>query len=304
MAEPTISELEKRLSRLERYNRWLKWMVALMAIVWIAGLPTFGILTKVGRQPVMKQIIETEQLVIKDPTGKVRLLLGRDETSGSPESQYGLFIYGKDGESQSELTSWNLNIYSGDGSADFSPISISATRYKGKVSQYLKELSRLSEKRKKQNLTKQEEEAERVRLGREHEPVARFYVNMAGPYLEVTKKSDGQAYSGAGGVQVGVSPYPSVRLSSAEDKTSFSLSALKDGAGLTIRDGQGNKRASLDVDSSAGVGMNLYDKDGKTVRATFGNVTLQTIRTGGIQQRPVSSLVLFDKDGKTYWSTP
>jgi len=73
---------------------------------------------------------------------------------------------------------------------------------------------------------------------------------------------------------------------------------------MSIRDSRGNRRATLNVDSDDGAAINLYDKDGKTIRATFGNVTLQTIRTGGVQQRPASSLVLFDRDGKVMWSTP
>lgn len=302
MPDPTIPELEARINHLERDNRWLRWILALAGIAWIVGVVFIVQFKKPKSGFEAAQVIEVQRLVIKDPAGKVRVIVGRDESAETSEP-YGIFIHGKDGDSEARLTDSNLHIHYDKGSANFSPISVDISQHKLKVSKFFSEISRVSDKGRKQNFTKQEE-ADLIRLTTEFEPTAKFYLNMVGPYLELSKKTDGQAYSGAGRVQVGVSPYPSVTLNSSEDKTSFSLSALKDGAGLTMRDGQGNKRVSLDVDSSAGVGMNLYDKDGKTLRGTFGNVTLQTIRTGGVQQRPVSSLVLFDKDGKSYWSTP
>lgn len=156
----------------------------------------------------------------------------------------------------------------------------------------------------KQKLTKQEQD-KLERLSKEFEPIAQFYLNMSGPYLELKKHPrNGETDSGSGEVHVGASAYPTIGLRAHGDKTSFSLSALKDVAGMTIRDRKGNKRVTLNVDTDNGAAMNLYDIDGKTFRAAFGNVTLETIRTGGIQKRPASSLVLFDKDGKTYWRTP
>ena len=280
---------------MERDNRWLKWGFTLTGVVLIVGLIISTKFTKFQSAPAMSRIIEAERLIIKDAAGKTRAVVGRDENAVVP-NHYGIFIYSEDGESEAGLTDWNLHIYHDYGSANFSPLSVDISQYKIKASQLFREVSRLPDKRAKQELTKQEPA--------DFEPVAKLYVNMTGPYLEVKKRHDGQEYSGAGEVQVGVVPYPSVSLRSSEDKTSFSLSALKGTAGFTMRDSQGKKRASLDVDFSDGASMNLYDKDGKTVRATFGNVTLQTIRTGGIQQRPASSLVLFDKDGKVLWSTP
>jgi hypothetical protein len=47
----------------------------------------------------------------------------------------------------------------------------------------------------------------------------------------------------------------------------------------------------------------LFDAQG-TVRAVLGGTSLETVRTGVIEQRPESSLVLFDKDGKLIWRAP
>ena len=39
-------------------------------------------------------------------------------------------------------------------------------------------------------------------------------------------------------------------------------------------------------------------------RAVLGSTSLELIKTGTIEKRPESSLVLFDKDGKVIWQTP
>src|SRR5262245_3925987 len=265
MSEPTIVELELRMNKLEQNNRWLKWSVALMAIVSVAGLITFGRLPRVSSQPLMGQTIEAEQLVIKDSIGRVRAILGRiDPPSSSPEPVYGLSIQGQDGESEARLTDWNLHIHHGKGLVSLSPISVDISRHKANVAPLLKGLVRLN----KQQLTKQEE-TDLNRLVAELEPEAKFYLNMAGPYLEITKNPRDQVDSGAGIAKFGVSPHPSVELRSLSDETSFSLTALKDSAGMSMRDSQGKRRATLNVDSDAGAAINLYDKDGKTIRATF-----------------------------------
>ena len=49
--------------------------------------------------------------------------------------------------------------------------------------------------------------------------------------------------------------------------------------------------------------MTLRDAEGKT-RAVLGHVTLGGARTGTTEQRPASSLVLFDKDEKVIWMAP
>ncbi len=44
--------------------------------------------------------------------------------------------------------------------------------------------------------------------------------------------------------------------------------------------------------------------DGKGARAVLGSIDLETTATGSVEQRPASSLVLFNKDGKVIWQTP
>ena len=311
MPELTVTELEARLSDLEQNTRWLKWGLVVTAVVSFAGFMSVVLATKFQSQS-QPATAQTEQIVIKDKAGKVRMILGKDEKAEGPQGSYGLFIYGEDGNSEATLTDSSLDIDSGKGSAQFSPMSIDIRQYKNKIteirkraSKFVKDIETLEQKVKSPGATTADKAAVN-RIVEEHrqfsDPETIFYLNLSGPYIELIKRSD-DAFSGAGRAQIGVSPYPSLLLSSSEDKTSFSLSAVKGSAGMTIRDGEGNKRAGLEVDSADGATINLYDRDGKTTRATFGSVALQTIRTGGIQQRP-AALVLFDKEGKVIWSTP
>jgi len=52
-----------------------------------------------------------------------------------------------------------------------------------------------------------------------------------------------------------------------------------------------------------GAALELYDTADK-LRAVLGNVDLETARTGIVETRPPSSLVLFDKEGKVLWRVP
>jgi len=47
----------------------------------------------------------------------------------------------------------------------------------------------------------------------------------------------------------------------------------------------------------------LFDENG-TTRADLGSTSLEITRTGVIEKRPESSLVLFDKASKVIWSAP
>jgi len=54
---------------------------------------------------------------------------------------------------------------------------------------------------------------------------------------------------------------------------------------------------------SLGRNLEIYDAKGAT-RAVLGRISLGEKRTGIVEKRPESSLVLFDKDGKLIWSAP
>lgn len=68
--------------------------------------------------------------------------------------------------------------------------------------------------------------------------------------------------------------------------------------------GSQEPRIELDVDDT-GSRLTLYDKErGMKPRAVLGSTSLTLIKTGTIQNRSESSLVLFDKEGKVIWQTP
>lgn len=86
-------------------------------------------------------------------------------------------------------------------------------------------------------------------------------------------------------------------------RASISLMAgFANTSSMTFQDGDGKRRAWI-IASSLGTEITLYDKDFKP-RAVIGVTTLENPRTGVKEQRPSSSLVLFDKDGKVIWKAP
>jgi len=58
----------------------------------------------------------------------------------------------------------------------------------------------------------------------------------------------------------------------------------------------------LGVDAN-GPHLGLFDEN-ENIRAALGHTALESKTTGTVEQRPASSLVLFDRDGKAIWSVP
>lgn len=48
----------------------------------------------------------------------------------------------------------------------------------------------------------------------------------------------------------------------------------------------------------------LHDDEKGKMRAALGAISTEGTRTGTVEKRPESSLVLFDKDGKVLWKAP
>jgi hypothetical protein len=64
-----------------------------------------------------------------------------------------------------------------------------------------------------------------------------------------------------------------------------------------------SKDGNLQLSTVGGPALRLNDAEGK-LRAVVGASQLETTRTGAVETRPASSLVLFDKNGKVLWSAP
>src|SRR5207248_2020196 len=52
-----------------------------------------------------------------------------------------------------------------------------------------------------------------------------------------------------------------------------------------------------------GAALQLWDNP-KTLRAVLGNTSIESVRSGGVETRALSSLVLFDKEGNVLWQAP
>jgi hypothetical protein len=73
---------------------------------------------------------------------------------------------------------------------------------------------------------------------------------------------------------------------------------------LTLRDNAGKERLSLSLDNEGEPYVALYDKQ-ENSRAVLGTVDLTKIkRTGIIEKRSVSSLILLQENGEVAWKAP
>jgi hypothetical protein len=73
---------------------------------------------------------------------------------------------------------------------------------------------------------------------------------------------------------------------------------------VTLRDQTGNERISLSLDDDGDPYLALYDQ-AENERAVLGTMDSTKLKkTGTIEKRSVSSLVLLGKDGQITWKTP
>jgi hypothetical protein len=64
----------------------------------------------------------------------------------------------------------------------------------------------------------------------------------------------------------------------------------------------GGVSAFLNLDNDGSPSLSLNDT--KELRAVLGNAYLKNTKTGSVEHRSPSSLVLFGEDGKVLWSVP
>lgn len=112
---------------------------------------------------------------------------------------------------------------------------------------------------------------------------------------------NGKARAGLGLLPDG---WPALTLVDQNGKLRAKLSLLPDGRpALTLADQNEKPRALLSLyQPDGGPALDLFDQNEKP-RAVLGQTALETA-TGTLEQRPASSLVLFDRDGKVIWRVP
>src|SRR5262249_13804247 len=92
-----------------------------------------------------------------------------------------------------------------------------------------------------------------------------------------------------------------IRDHNAEQRAGLELDE-HDNPGIFLFDQRGSTRSSLVLDSAGDASLSLFDTE--KPRVVLGGVDLKNIKTGSVEHRSPSSLVLFREDGRTLWSTP
>ncbi len=72
---------------------------------------------------------------------------------------------------------------------------------------------------------------------------------------------------------------------------------------LDLHDETGEIRARLSLRADGSPSLLLFDNGGN-IRAALGHVEVEARRTGTVEQRDASSVVLFDTGGKVIWKAP
>jgi len=73
--------------------------------------------------------------------------------------------------------------------------------------------------------------------------------------------------------------------------------------GLQLYDRDENGRIDLSLKANGRPGLELSDRNAR-VRAALGSTEIVVPDTGQVERRQVSSVVLFDQDGKVLWQVP
>ncbi len=95
---------------------------------------------------------------------------------------------------------------------------------------------------------------------------------------------------------------PHLALLDQNEKPRLALAVGTDGTPhLALFDQNKKPRLALDVGTS---GPSVVLGDQNRDRAVLGHTELEGKATGTVEQRPASSLVLFDRDGKVIWRAP
>ncbi len=307
MIEPILDTLTQRLDRLEREVRW--WRFGTLGVLLL--------LAGVGAAP-RGTTLEAERLILRDASGKPRLVLGvetpqrgwpqppasPEKKAPSPQQELGLFLYGQNGVEVARLTDWHgagallamadphqqaqasLSVQKGLGAFGIS------TSDKA-LAQQLREAETLAKQAEREKWDeKRSQEASRNLF---RSASVKLAAGQLGPYLSYHLAGETER----GRTLLGDFGGPSLQLMNPRLVDGVDLSARE----LRFRDERGKKRVTLRLDDDGVPSLDLFDRDGRS-RAVLGQAAVETIRTGEVQQRTESSLVLFDKDGKVIWKVP
>jgi hypothetical protein len=309
---PDWHAVVERLERVERELRWWR-LGALGALVLLVGL---GAGTRGAT-------LEAERLVIRDAKGTVRAVLGTEtEQRGwspppvlpgvpkkpAPEANFGLYIYTEEGV---EVARLNL---SSDGDPQlfltdrqqqavawiFTHLGMAMASVSAKEmnhAEFMAEFEALQKRAEREKWSKNDKRWKEAAPSISEENLS-LWADSRGYMLNGVSKL-GRVSLSTGGLQVNnASPRRGPGITSPS----------RDGADVSpgeihLRDASGKTRLRLALSDDGTPLLELLDKDGHS-RAVLGRFLLKRTKTGAIEERPESSLVLVDRDGKVLWRIP
>jgi hypothetical protein len=268
MHEQHIDILRQQLERLEQEiqqcRRESRWWKR-VALLSLAVMVSVALM---GQVSLERRVIEAERFVLKDTDGKIRAVLGADRPSAS-HSNYGLHLYTSTGKHVASLS----ELFAGTGGqlelkAKNTASAAFLRASDGSAGLQLRATDQTFEE------ASREFETWRRKLNaiRTLEERQRFLTTE--PFQGV------RAEFSAAASPRGASKLELIRGSSHGPRDSIQFSLFEANPMLLLKDNTG------------------------TPRAVLGHVALGDTATQGVEQRPVSSLVFFDKNGKVIWQAP
>jgi hypothetical protein len=268
MHEQHIDILRRRLERLEQeiqqYRRESRWWKRLVLL----SLAVMASIVLMGQAPLERRVIEAERFVLKDVDGKIRAVLGAERSSSS-HSNYGLHLYASTGKHVASLSEL---LAGAGGQLELKAKNTASAAFlrasDGSAGLQLRATDQTFEE------ATRDFEAWRRRLNAVRTLEEREQFLTTEPFQGVRAEfSTASSPRGASKLEI-------LRGSSHGPRDSMQLSLFEANPMLLLKDNTG------------------------TPRAVLGYVALGDTATGGVEQRPVSSLVFFDKDGKVIWQAP
>lgn len=266
MNEPTIETLAQRLERLERENRWWRY----------GGLGSFLVLAAtimMGQVIPTARVVEAEKFMLKDWKGNIRAVLGPEMTHSPPIASAGAGI-----------GTYGLHLYDSDG------------KYRAGIA----ETGPYSTPQKSWVLELRDRNTPTSAYLGVSDGLARLDLRATNQSREVAEREDAEWRK-----KFNAAKTPKEREKLFPQRTNdvtVSLTAFPKGtSSVSVRHGLGgeldlyllNRRPSLNIEDEKG-----------TSRVVLGQTKLENKATGVTEERPLSSLVLFDKDGKVVWQAP
>lgn len=267
MTNSQINTLIQRLDRLEQKNRFWKRVALLFLVIMVPAI-------LMGQALPNRRVVEAEKFILKDTDGRVRGVLGAESPGLPPKGlaisiigQYGLHLYASDGSHGVSLAELH-----GGGGWQLALRGKDTPSYAILAGMDGLAFLQLAATEQTREAEEHEHEEWREKFNAATTPEERKRLFFTKPFHGVT----------------------------AEFSTSSKgLSSLELVRGSSLHSRGGMKFYLLEGQPT----LRLMDEKG-TARAVLGHTKLERKATEVVEQRPTSSLVLFDKNGKVIWQVP